>query len=100
MNRVSPVSLMNRISSFSSHNLKYTQRLFSTNQMSFRQQMKEIFQSLFVPAVVVYGSTYLTTLGAFFLALDMNIGSVIGLDYPTLLQKVRNELQFLISLIV
>jgi hypothetical protein len=49
--------------------------------------MKLMFQKYFFPASVIYGTSYLSLLGAVYLGISSNLGTMVGLDYPTLLSQ-------------
>lgn len=57
----------------------------------FRQRMKMMFKKYFFPASMIYGASYLSSLGAVYLAISYNVGAIVGLDYSTLLLQVTSD---------
>jgi hypothetical protein len=66
---------------------------FSTSKsqnekIGFRQQMKNMFNTYYFPATVVYGTSYAGLFGTIYLGLYLDVGVMVGFDYPTLVQQV------------
>jgi hypothetical protein len=94
---VSSFAQNSRILSPSRHVIKISYQPFSVSNdhdsqqeksLGFRQKMKIMFKKYFFPASVIYGTSYLSLLGVVYLGISFNVGTVVGLDYPTLLHQV------------
>jgi hypothetical protein len=50
--------------------------------------MKNMFETYYFPATVVYGTSYAGLLGTIYLGLYLDVGVMVGFNYPTLVQQV------------